>query len=82
MRAAVSSRDAVQVKDVPKPSSKDTEVLVRVHATTICAADYRVRAMPLIANGKILGMELSGTVVSVGKAVTRFHRPRPERLRA
>jgi NADPH:quinone reductase-like Zn-dependent oxidoreductase len=82
MRAAVCSPGAVHVGDVEKPVPKDDEVLVRVHATTICAADYRLAGAPYLIGwimglwGRkkpgILGMELSGTVESVGKAVTRF----------
>jgi len=79
MKAAVYSRGDVQVEDVEKPVPKDNEVLVRVHAATICAADYRLKGFPFavgwvigLRKGKILGMELSGTVESVGKAVTRF----------
>jgi NADPH:quinone reductase-like Zn-dependent oxidoreductase len=79
MKAAVSGRGVVQINDVEKPAPKDNEVLIRVHATTVCAADYRLRNMPYIVGwiiglrkGKILGMELAGTVDSVGKAVTRF----------
>jgi NADPH:quinone reductase-like Zn-dependent oxidoreductase len=80
MKAAVYiGKGAVQVKDVERPVPADNEVLVRIHATTICAADYRVKGFPTVLGwliglrkGKILGMELSGTVESVGKAVTRF----------
>jgi len=80
MRAAVYiGKNAVQVQDVKKPVPKDNEVLVRIHAATICAADYRVKSAPPffammigLRKGKIFGMELSGTVESVGKAVTRF----------
>src|SRR5579864_316343 len=83
MRAAVCNRtgppEVVQIQDVDKPVPADNEVLVRVHAATICAADYRVRGMPFVVGlalgvrkGKILGMELSGTVESAGRAVTRF----------
>jgi NADPH:quinone reductase-like Zn-dependent oxidoreductase len=75
--------DVVQIKDVEKPVPKDNEVLVRVHATTICTADWRIRkADPFIVrfyNGlwrpkriRILGMEFAGKIESVGKAVTRF----------
>ena len=83
MKAAVCTRfgspDVVQIKDVEKPAPKDNEVLVRIHASTICAADYRLKNMPYVVGWiigltkrNILGMELAGTVESVGKAVTRF----------
>ena len=79
MKAAVYSRGDIQIQDVQKPVPKDNEVLVRVHASTICAADYRLKNFPRIfawvigvRKGKILGMELSGTVESVGQAVTRL----------
>lgn len=65
--------------NVAKPAPQDNEVLVRIRATTICAADYRLKTMPRavgwvigVRKGKILGMELAGTVESVGKDVTRF----------
>jgi len=74
MKAAVYRRGVVQVEDVEKPVPKDNEVLVRIHAATICAADYRLKSLPFIGlmKGKILGMELAGIVESVGQAVTRF----------
>jgi NADPH:quinone reductase-like Zn-dependent oxidoreductase len=80
MKAAVyTGKGAVRVQDVDMPVPADNEVLVRIHASTICAADYRLRRLPSalawtigLRKGKILGMELSGTVESVGPGVTRF----------
>jgi NADPH:quinone reductase-like Zn-dependent oxidoreductase len=83
MKAAAHCRGVIEIRDIEIPAPKDDEVLVRVHAATICAADYRfargLRSMVgrvitgLRKKPIILGMELSGTVESVGKAVTRFH---------
>jgi NADPH:quinone reductase-like Zn-dependent oxidoreductase len=87
MRAAVFTEygppDVIQIKDVEKPVPKDNEVLVRIHATTVCAADWRIRkADPFLVRFMIglrrpnrvhiLGMEFAGTIESVGQAVTRF----------
>lgn len=87
MRAAVYRRygppEVVQIEDVPMPVPKDDEILVRVRATTVSAADWRFRRpspfLIRLMNGvwrpkkvKVLGAELSGTVESVGKNVTRY----------
>ena len=87
MKAAVFHRygppEVVRIEEVPKPEPGDHEVLIRVHATTVCAADWRLRkADPFLVrafNGllrpkrhRILGMELSGTIEAVGGKVTRF----------
>src|SRR5215472_5423663 len=87
MKAAVYCRygppEVVQIIDVEKPVPKDNQVLIRIHATTVSAADWRMRrAVPFIVRFmtgfwrpkkiQILGMEFSGKVESVGRAVTRF----------
>ena len=56
MKAAVASRDGllevVEIREEPTPVPRDNEVLVRVHATTICHGDRIVRSGPLFVRLK------------------------------
>jgi NADPH:quinone reductase-like Zn-dependent oxidoreductase len=85
VKAAVVTRygppEVVEVRDVPAPVPRDNEVLIRVHASTVCYGDRLIRSGPLMVrlmNGirrpkiNVLGVDLSGTVVAVGSRVTRF----------
>ena len=87
MKAAVITRygppNVIQIMTVERPIPKDDEVLVRVRASTVCAADWRIRkADPFVVRFfagfrrptklPIGGMELAGTVESVGESVARF----------
>ena len=60
-------------KDVPQPVlQQDTDVIVRVDATTICGTDLHILKgdVPETPVGTILGHEAVGTVVAAGPAVS------------
>ncbi len=82
------SPDVLLVKEVEKPTPKDDEVLIQVHAAEVTKADCEMRSfnfqvkwfwLPLrVALGlikpkkQILGGYFSGEVESVGKDVSKF----------
>jgi len=81
------SPDLLELKEVVKPTPKDNELLIKVHAATVTPGDCEIRRfdmhvlfwLPLriyfgIFKPKrpILGMDLSGEVEAVGKDVQLF----------
>ena len=76
------SPDVLQFKDVEKPTPKDNEVLVKIHAASANPADWHtMRATPFLArlvNGFFkpknprLGADVAGRVEAVGRNVTQF----------
>jgi NADPH:quinone reductase-like Zn-dependent oxidoreductase len=79
--------EVLRFTEVATPVPKDDEVLIRIHATTVTAADWRVRSLNVprgfgllarLAIGvtrprhPILGTELSGVITAVGNEVTKF----------
>jgi len=87
MKAIVCTKygppEVLQLKEVEKPTPKYNEVLVKVHAASVNAADWHtMRADPwflrLMGGGflkpknKILGFDIAGRIETVGKNVERF----------
>lgn len=67
------SGDFLVVREVEKPVPGENEVLVRVHAVSINAADYRSMQMGIIPKRKIFGADIAGRVVEVGKNVNKLN---------
>lgn len=78
------SPDFLEFRDVPKPSPKDDECLIRIHASSVNSWDWEyLNGVPFInrlmfgllrpkPSKQRLGADIAGTVESVGKDVTRF----------
>jgi NADPH:quinone reductase-like Zn-dependent oxidoreductase len=91
MRAAVYRRfggpEVIEIVEVSRPEPGAGEILIRVNATTVSAADHRTRARDVPAGllipsslvlgvlkprRPVLGMDVAGVVVAVGEGVDRF----------
>ena len=80
--------DVLQPGEVDKPTPKDNEILIKIHASTVTAGDCEMRRLelPLMLSFPmrlyagflkpkripILGQELAGEVVEVGRNVTSY----------
>jgi len=80
--------DVLQLQELEKPTPKDNEVLIKVHASTASTPDteFRRLKLPLFfaiflrlylglrkpTRRTILGTEFAGEIVSTGKAVTQY----------
>ena len=73
MRAGVyREKGIVRVEDVPVPEVRDGEVLIKVAACGICGTDIKKIFQRYVEPPQILGHELAGTVVAVGRGVTKW----------
>jgi NADPH:quinone reductase-like Zn-dependent oxidoreductase len=76
MKAVVYSKSRLPDKlvylDVEKPVPKDNEVLIKIYASSVNAADYRSMKMGIIPKRKIFGADIAGKVELTGKNVQQF----------
>lgn len=75
--------DAIQIKEVEKPTPKPNDVIIKVKAAGVAAGDWRMRtANPVLArlvNGlfrpkriPVLGFELAGIIDEIGSEVSNY----------
>ena len=86
MKAAIAtaygSPDVIRITDVPTPVPKPNELLIRIHASAVNAADWRLRSAnpwfvrlvfgPFKPRRAILGVVFAGEVVEIGSAVSKY----------
>lgn len=81
--------EVLQLQEVAKPTPRDNQVLIRIHATTVTTADCELRSLnvPIALRLPIRlylgfrrprisipGQELAGEIEAVGKEATRFRK--------
>ena len=82
VRYKYGTPDVLELKEVDKPVARDDELLVKVHAASVNAADwFGLTGLPYIVRPafgtirprhKIPGQDLAGTVEATGRNVTQF----------
>jgi L-iditol 2-dehydrogenase len=75
MKAAIfEALDTIAVREAPLPETGDGGVLLRVRACAVCGSDIRIyhSGNSRVVPPRIIGHEIAGEVVSVGKAVTKY----------
>lgn len=85
---AYGGSENLVLTEVQKPTPKDNEVLIKIHATSVTTSDVLIRGLNASPVAKfmvqlifgfgrprnpILGMVTSGTIEHIGKNVTRFN---------
>lgn len=75
MKAAVyrGPKDA-RLEELEVPKIDDKEILVKIHVCGVCGTDVKtiLRGHPLIKPPTVLGHEMAGEVVKIGRAVTKY----------
>ncbi|MBG99368.1 MAG: alcohol dehydrogenase [Solibacterales bacterium] len=75
--AMLYGREELRVEEVPVPSVKSDDILVKVRVALTCGTDLKVFRRGyharMIRPPAVLGHELAGDIVAVGPDVTNFH---------
>lgn len=88
MKAALATAyggpDVIRIAEVPTPAPKKNDVLIRIHASAVNAADWRLRSAnpwlvrlvfgPFKPRRPILGVVFAGEVVDTGADVTKYRK--------
>jgi len=69
--------EVLQLQELEKPTPKDNEVLIKIHATSVVKEDPDMRRSPgfngfLKPRNPILGQEFAGEIETIGSKVTCF----------
>ena len=81
VRTKYGPSDALQFREVEKPTPKDNDVLIKLHAASVNPLDlFTMRGAPLIRllpglhtpKDKRIGLDVAGRVEAVGRNVTQF----------
>jgi zinc-binding alcohol dehydrogenase family protein len=70
----ITEADSLVDVELPQPSAKGRDLLVKVNAIAVNPVDYKVRQNTAPAEGeyKVLGWDAVGEVVAIGEGVTQF----------
>lgn len=72
MKAVVYENKALHLREVEKPSPGAGEVLVKISAVAVNAADYRSMKLGAIPKSKIFGSDVAGRVEALGPDASKF----------
>lgn len=72
MKAVIYQKKQFILSEIEKPIPQANELLVKIHSTSINAADYRMQKLGIIPKSKIFGSDIAGIVEEVGKDVVDF----------
>lgn len=74
LAAVLEGLSQLTVREMPTPQAEDDTMLIRVRACAVCGSDIRIlhHGSPRVKPPAIIGHEIAGEVVDVGRSVGRF----------